>query len=132
MAAHETEDAEDFTEFLGNPTNSIWLALDGKTPVGMMRFECNEDGAVAIVDAPDKIAISGAYIRPQYRGRRAAPAILDAALRDYAAQGFARCSVDFESFNPEAATFWIKYFDPVCLSVTRVPERVAQGIDARD
>ena len=47
------------------------------------------------------------------------------ALRDYAAQGFGRCSVDFEAFNVEAATFWLKYFDPVCLSVTRVPERVA-------
>jgi ribosomal protein S18 acetylase RimI-like enzyme len=124
MAAHETQDADDFAAFLSQPTNRIWLALDGDTPIGFMGFEINSSGAAAIVDAPDKIAITGAYVRPQYRGRRVAGAILDAALRDYAAKGFGRCSVDFEAFNPEAAAFWLKYFEPVCLSVTRIPERV--------
>jgi len=61
-------------------------------------------------------------VRPEYRGRGAAPALLDAALRDYAARGFERCAVDFESFNPEAASFWVNYFKPVCYSLMRVPE----------
>jgi hypothetical protein len=52
--------------------------------------------------------------------------MLDAALRDYAARDFRRCSVDFESFNPEAAAFWLRYFEPVCYSVLRVPERQPQ------
>jgi hypothetical protein len=30
---------------------------------------------------------------------------LYAALQDYAARGFVRCIGDFESFNPEAASF---------------------------
>ena len=47
---------------------------------------------------------------------------LDAALRDYADQGFTCCAVNFESFNPEAALFWPRYFDPVCYSLTRIPE----------
>lgn len=124
MAAHETEDADDFTAFLGQPNNTIWLALDGDTPIGFIRFEHNSFGAAAIVNAPDKIAIAGAYVRSEYRGRRVSGAILDGALRHYAAKGFSRCSVDFEAFNPEAAVFWPKYFDVVCLSVIRVPERV--------
>jgi hypothetical protein len=57
-----------------------------------------------------------------YRGRKAAVALLDAALRDYADRGLTCCAVNFESFNPEAASFWMKYFDPVGLSVMRVPE----------
>jgi GNAT superfamily N-acetyltransferase len=125
MAAHDTEDAEDFAAFLSHPTNRIWLALDGDTAIGFIGFETNSFGMRAIVDAPDKVSINGTYVRPQYRGRRIAGAIVDAALGDYAAQGFARCAVDFEAFNPEAAAFWLKYFDPVCLSVTRVPERLA-------
>jgi hypothetical protein len=51
-----------------------------------------------------------------------AVALLDAALRDYQAHGLTFCAVNFESFNPEAAAFWMKYFEPVCLSVVRVPE----------
>ncbi len=105
--------------------NSFWLALDGDTAIGFIGFESNSFGAANIVDAPDKIAITGTYVRPQYRGRQIAGAMLDAALRDYAATGFGRCAVDFEAFNPEAAAFWLKYFDTVCLSVTRVPEQVA-------
>ncbi len=123
MAAYEPKDAAALEAFISEPHNSLWLALDGQTYAGYMRFEPNGDGAVAIVDAPDQIANTGAFVRPAYRGRRTAPALLDAALRDYAAQGFARCSVDFESFNPEAANFWLRYFSPVCFSLTRIPER---------
>jgi GNAT superfamily N-acetyltransferase len=76
------------------------------------------------VQSEKTIAITGAYTRPEYRGQRAAVSILDAAIQDYAAKGFERCSVDFESFNPEAAHFWMKYFQPVCLSLMRHPEIV--------
>ena len=80
---------------------------------------------MAVVQDERTIAITGAYIRPAYRGRGLAPAILDAALRDYAGRGFERCSVDFESFNPEAAGFWLRYFKAVSYSVVRVPESAA-------
>jgi GNAT superfamily N-acetyltransferase len=123
MMAYEPKDAAALEAFLSEPHNSLWLALDGDTYAGYMRFEPNGDGAVAIVEASDKIANTGAFVRPAYRGRKLAPALLDAALRDYAAQGFTRCSVDFESFNPEAASFWLRYFTPVCYSLTRIPER---------
>ena len=81
-----------------------------------------QPGAADIVSAETTIAITGAYTDPTYRGRGAGKALLDAALRNYAGRGYTGCSVDFESFNPEAAAFWMKYFTPVCLSVMRVPE----------
>ncbi len=65
---------------------------------------------------------NAAWLRPPYRGRRITPAMLDAALRDYGSRGFTCCAVNFESFNPEAALFWPRYFDAVCLSLTRIPE----------
>lgn len=77
----------------------------------------------AIVESDTTIAITAAYTRPAYRGRGAALALLNAGLAYYAEQGIERCSVDFESFNPEAAAFWMKVFQPVCYSVIRVPER---------
>jgi ribosomal protein S18 acetylase RimI-like enzyme len=116
--------APGFREFLQQPHNSVWWALSGAHPAGFMRFEGHSHGATELVQSPDTIAITGAYTRPAYRGLGAAPALLDAALQHYAAQGFARCAVDFESFNPEAARFWMKYFDPVVFSLMRHPEVV--------
>ncbi|MBN1371037.1 MAG: GNAT family N-acetyltransferase [Anaerolineaceae bacterium] len=123
MAPQQPDGAEEFRAFLAEPANAVWVAWDGERPAGHMRFQGQSEGAAAIVNAPDKTAITGAFVRPEYRGRnKAAPALLDAALRDYAAKGYRRCSVDFESFNPEAAVFWMKYFQPVCYSLMRVPE----------
>jgi GNAT superfamily N-acetyltransferase len=123
MSVYEPRSAAMLEAFLSEPHASLWLALDGSAAVGYMRFEPSGGSGVAVVDAPDQIANTGAFIRPAYRGRKVASALLDAALRDYAAQGFTRCSVDFESFNPEAVNFWLRFFEPVCFSLTRIPER---------
>jgi GNAT superfamily N-acetyltransferase len=68
--------------------------------------------------------ISGAYVRPAYRGQHVETALLDAALRDYQGLGFTSCAVNFESFNPEAVSFWMKCLEPVCISMTRVSETI--------
>jgi GNAT superfamily N-acetyltransferase len=122
MTPRTPASASEWREFLSQEHHSAWLAVDGSQAAGFIRFEPDSEGACAIVASQGTIAITGAYVRPLVRGRQAAPAILDAALHHYAAQGFTRCAVDFESFNPEAATFWLKYFKPVCYSLTRVPE----------
>jgi ribosomal protein S18 acetylase RimI-like enzyme len=115
--------ASEFLELLAAPGGSAWLAFVDDRPAGYLRLEGSSHGAAEIVAADTTISITGAYVLPALRGRKIAPALLDAALRDYAAQGYTACSVDFESFNPEAASFWMRYFDPVCYSLLRVPER---------
>lgn len=124
MQAYDPHSADEIAAFIAESAdNAYWIALDGDDLIGFIRFEPNGDGAVAVVDAPDKIAITGAFVRPTSRGKGTAAALLDAALRDYAARGYARCSVDFESFNPHAKAFWLRYFAPVTLSVARIPEQ---------
>ncbi len=115
-------DAAANAAFLSRPKNSVWTAWDGDVPVGFLRFEGYDFDSVAVLESGDGVFISGAYVRPAYRGRRAAIAMLDAALRAYQERGLSYCAVNFESFNPEAAAFWPKYFEPVCFSVMRVPE----------
>lgn len=124
MVSTASDGADEFSELIQNPDHAVWLALDSGQPAGYIRFEGSSFGAAAIVDSKTTVAVTGAYVRPAYRGRKAAVAMLDAALRDYAERGFERCSVDFESFNPEAAAFWPRYFEPVCYSLMRVPEKV--------
>lgn len=122
MAPRHVESPEEIGAFLSTSPNSMWLAMDGEHPVGFLRFASASEGAAAIVESDVTVAIVGAYVRAAYRGRGCAPALLNAAIRHYHQQGFTCCAVDFESFNPEAADFWMRYFTPVCFSLMRVPE----------
>jgi GNAT superfamily N-acetyltransferase len=124
MTPRTGKDAAGNIEFLARPKNSVWLAFDGNILVGFIRYEGYDFDGSAILESEEGVTITGAYVRPAYRGRKAAVALLDAALRDYQQRGLKYCAVNFESFNPEAATFWMKYFEPVCYSVLRVPESV--------
>jgi ribosomal protein S18 acetylase RimI-like enzyme len=114
--------AAEVDAFLAIPHNSVWLALDGNDPAGFICFSTKHQDSVEILEADSIINITGAYVRPAYRGRGIATHLLDRALQDYARQGFTGCSVDFESANPEAASFWPRYFEPVCYSLLRIPE----------
>ena len=122
MAAYDPTSADEIAEFITGADQAYWLALDGDELIGMMRFEPSGHGAAGIVEADDQMHCTGAFVRATSRSKGTGAALLDAALKDYAARGFARCSVDFESFNPMARGFWLKYFTPVQLSVARVPE----------
>ncbi|HEX3052178.1 MAG TPA: GNAT family N-acetyltransferase [Aggregatilineaceae bacterium] len=122
MMSEDNDDAAGFVKLLENPNNGVWVAENGPTILSYMRFEGSSFGAADIVNDAKTTAITGAYTRPAYRGQGAAVVLLDAALHDYAARGYARCAVDFESLNPEAAYFWMKYFQPVNYSLLRMPE----------
>ena len=122
MVPQKPDDAPAFQKFLCSGSNSVWTAWHGHALAGYMKFEDSSFGASEIVESENTIAITGAFVRPAFRRRRIAEALLNAGLSDYADQGFLRCSVDFESFNIEAAGFWPHYFTPICLSMFRVPE----------
>jgi hypothetical protein len=122
MAPPHPNSATEFAAFIARPDNSVWLAMDGDVLAGFLRFDGYEIEGVGVLEGERTAFINGAFLRPTYRGRHATPAMLDAALRDYANKGFTCCAVNFESFNPEAAVFWPRYFDSVCLSLTRIPE----------
>lgn len=123
MAPQPPSDAAEFAALISDPKNAVWLALDSDRPVGYIRFESSRGRAAGVLVDNSTVSITGAFVRPEYRGRRITPALLHAGLQDFAKRGYCRCAVDFESFNPEAAAFWTRYFEPVCLSLMRVPER---------
>lgn len=122
MTARTGLDEAGNAAFLAQPQNSVWLACDGAHLAGFIRCDGHDFDGVAIVESERTTAITGAYVRPAYRGQQAATALLDAALRHYQALGFTCCALNFESFNPEASGFWLNHFEPVCYSLLRVPE----------
>jgi GNAT superfamily N-acetyltransferase len=87
-----------------------------------MRFTGYNFDAVAALESDAAAFCNAAYVRPDYRGLGAGPALLQAALKHYEALGLAGLYVNFEAFNPEAASFWPRHFRPACLSLSRVPE----------
>jgi hypothetical protein len=46
--------------------------------------------------------------------------LLSVALEWASQQGYARCAVDFEVTNPPARRFWLRWFEPVVISLLRV------------
>ena len=121
MPLRPADDSRAWADFLDEPGGSAWLAEDDRGPFGFIRFDRVFGGADAL-ESTDGSFISGAYVQAARRGRGAASAILDAALRHQARAGLRTCAVDFETFNPEATAFWLRYFTPVCYSLVRVPE----------
>jgi GNAT superfamily N-acetyltransferase len=124
MALPKSDDAEEFRMFLAAPKNSVWLALADDRLAGFLRLDGYENDGADALSSPEMVKISGAFVRPAFRKQGANSAMLAAALQYYADLGMTCCAVDFEAFNPDAAAFWLRHFQPVCLSVMRIPETV--------
>ncbi len=125
MVPFSPYDAGGFRQYLAEPDQHAWLAVKGEEPAGYIRFEAKTFGAAEIVSGPGSTAITAAYVRPTYRGQGLSSALLEASQAYFSSQGIGCCSVDFESFNPEAAVFWMRYFEPACFSMVRVPEKIS-------
>jgi GNAT superfamily N-acetyltransferase len=112
-------DLGDFGETLGQPGKAAWLAYKGDQILGFLAIEPGDSCESALLQDPKTVNISGTYTIEARRGKGAATALLDQALAWARAQGYQRCSVDFESMNTLAAHFWMHWFEPVSFSLIR-------------
>ena len=85
------------------------------------------DGENFACDAPDMMNICGAYCLPEHRGTGLFQSLLNFTIQKLKAEGYKRLGVDFESFNPNAYGFWLKYFDAYTHSVVRRIDEHAIG-----
>lgn len=63
--------------------------------------------------------INGAYCLPEHRGKGVYQNLLNYAIATLQAEGYTQLGVDFESFNPTARGFWLKYFTAYTHGVVR-------------
>ena len=71
--------------------------------------------------------IRGAYCLPEHRGKGLYQNLLNFTISVLKKEGYTRLGVDFESFNPTARGFWLKYFNAYTNSVVRrIDERITQ------
>ena len=71
--------------------------------------------------------IRGAYCLPEHRGKGLYQNLLNFTISVLKREGYTGLGVDFESFNPTARGFWLKYFTAYTNSVVRrIDERIIQ------
>lgn len=122
------ETVEGLATWLAAPDNHAWMALMGTRPVGFMKCEPSEEGASWIVGGEGSFAINGAFVNPADRAGGVARALLSTMMVWAGDAGIPRCSVDFEATNPEACRFWLRHFQPVCVSMIRqLDERILKA-----
>ena len=91
-------------------------------------IKITKGGENFICETPDMVNIHGAYCLPEYRGRGIFQNLLNFVIQKLKAEGYKRLGVDFESFNPTAYGFWLKYFKAYTHSVVRRIDEYATGI----
>lgn len=88
-------------------------------------IEITASGENFACDAPKMVNICGAYLLPEYRGSGIYTKLLAVLLEKIRSEGYTRCGVDFESFNPTARGFWLKHFTAYTYGVVRrIDERI--------
>lgn len=113
------ETPEEVASWVEGPGHHAWIAWKGDRAVGFIKCAPVEHGAAWVVRGDRSFAVNGAYVDPGERAAGVAKALLSTVMAWAADAGMLRCSVDFEAGNPEAARFWLKYFQPVCVSMLR-------------
>lgn len=85
------------------------------------------DGETFICDTPGYLHITGAFCQPVYRGRAVYQNLLNYIIRTLKTEGYTRIGTDFESINPTAYGFWLKYFDAYTHGIVRRIDEHAVG-----
>jgi len=78
-----------------------------------------KDGAIQ-----DRQNICGAYCLPEYRGTGIYQSLLNHLIHTLKSESYKLLGIDFESFNPTARGFWLKYFYAYTHSVVRRIDKV--------
>jgi GNAT superfamily N-acetyltransferase len=78
-----------------------------------------EEGENFISEFDSMINIRGAFCLPEYRGKEITQNVINYLIRKLQNENYQLLGVDFESFNPTASGFWLKYFTEYNQSVVR-------------
>lgn len=115
---------DELRELVSSGESAVFVAESDGNVVGFM--------GIRIADAPNVVAALdagiatldgiGAYLEPEARNQGAGDELLRSCLT-WARDRADRVHVDFESANPSARSFWLRYFTAYSYSLMRVTHR---------
>ncbi len=117
----------DLHEFLEYCENGRYFGAFSNSQLCGYMFITNE-AETFITKQKDYTNITGAYCLPEHRGKGVYQNLLNFTISTLKAEGYTRLGVDFESFNPTAYGFWLKYFTAYTHSVVRrIDEKILEN-----
>ncbi len=88
-------------------------------------LKITEEGETFLATGKKYRHITGAFCLPEFRGNKIMLNLLNFAETELAKSGIQTLGVDFETINPTAYYFWLKYFKAYTISVVRrIDERI--------
>lgn len=101
--------------------SNVFIAWEGDNAIGFINVSVSQrDNIIDLsVSNSGRIDEIGAYIKPECRGQGLGKELLKHVLDYCNNNGIKGIHVDFETANIFANKFWIKYFNPMLLSVRR-------------
>ncbi|MCL1998568.1 MAG: GNAT family N-acetyltransferase [Turicibacter sp.] len=111
------EDIEKWLNRAEGRKSRIFIAMKADKPIAFI--EITDDGETFASEADSMMNICGAYCLPEHRGKGIVQGLLNYAINVLKTEGYESLGVDFESFNPTANGFWLKYFTAYTNSVVR-------------
>ncbi len=117
-----------YDAWLKDPANALWLASHQSRPVACLGVMPGNPEGCWILRDEKTVKIISAFTLAEARGSGIASALLNHALRWARAEGYERCSVDFEAMNLLGRRFWLDHFDPVTYAFMRcLPQKLTYG-----
>lgn len=95
----------------------LFVAKEGVKNIAFV--EVTDAGENFVTEGKTMRNICGAYCLRSYRGKGIYQNLLNYTIRKLQEEGYKLLGVDFESFNPTAYGFWLKYFTAYTKSVVR-------------
>ncbi len=110
---------ERWTDWLRGESSIAFVASYGGKPVGYIKAQEPQFDVSYAVHGDEVLAINGMFVEPEHRGTGVAQALLSAVASEAERRGLTVLSVDHESANLEADSFWGRYFQPVSSALER-------------
>lgn len=121
--ARPQRDRQSLQNELGRQNSRYFAAYKEKVMVAYVKIM--DSGESFISEENSVKNICGAFCLPEYRGMGVYQNLLNFTISSLKKEGYTRLGVDFESFNPTARGFWLKYFTAYTNGVVRrIDERV--------
>ncbi len=120
---------QDFSSWIARAEkrdSRVFVTKVGKQPISFI--EITNGGENFATETSDMLNICGAFCLPEFRGSGVIQSLLNYVITILKSEGCRKLGVDFESFNPTASGFWLKYFTAYTNSVVRRIDECAINI----
>jgi ribosomal protein S18 acetylase RimI-like enzyme len=113
------KDSSEWEEWLSTPGCVAFQARQGVRVVGFIKAQEPQFDVSYAVHGESTLAINGMYVEVDSRCAGVGVSLLAHLVREAAATGKEIISVDCETTNPEAYSFWSRWFEPIAWGLER-------------